>query len=411
MMPTKLYINFILILFVLLACQGEDLIDDRVDPKIRVLDSFESIQLGVDKTISLAYFNIVGNRIDSPDFKWESSDTSVLVVSSDGIINAVGVGEATITVSIQTFEGKTLTQTFDIKVNVEPNLKITTDVPSSILKGDQLDIEFSFVDSITEKELQPESIEWTSQDDKVIAVDENGKITGVEIGRTTIVLSITFEGDTKEQEIELSVIVTPELKIESSDTTIIQNQTLTLNSVFNGSDGQPKDGVEISYTSSNTDIITVDINGKVTAIRKGVAEITGKVIFEGMVYEDKISFNVNLEPKITLTETVNAITEGNSLKFNATFFDENGEENIDVTFTWKTANTESLKVEQNGTITAIQAKDSAIITVSVQYNGETYTEEFAIEIKAKPIEPILEITQKPNTLEHDAEYKVEFTFT
>ena len=411
-MPAKLYINFILILFVLLACQGEDLIDDRVDPKIRVLDRFESIQLGEPgKTISLAYFNIVGNRIDSPDFKWESSDTSVLAVSSDGIINAVGVGEATITVSIQTFEGKTLTQTFDIKVNVEPNLEITTDVPSSILKGNQLDIEFSFVDSNTGKELQPESIEWTSQDDKIIDVDENGKITGVEIGRTTIVLSITFDGDTKEQEIELGVIVTPELKIESSDTAIIQNQTLTLNSVFNGSDGQPKDGVEISYTSSNTDIITVDINGKVTAIRKGVAEITGKVIFEGMVYEDKISFNVNLEPKITLTETVNAITEGNSLKFNATFFDENGEENTDVTFTWKTANTESLKVEQNGTITAIQAKDSAIITVTVQYNGETYTEEFAIEIKAKPIEPILEITQKPNTLEHDAEYKVEFTFT
>ena len=423
MQQSKLLINFIFILFLLLGCQGEDLIEDRVDPEIRVLENLKGIELedgrvidieltlGDDKAIDLAYFDIVGNRIKNPKFTWTSSDENVLTVSSEGIIKAVGGGEATITVSIQTFEDITLTRTFNIRVNVKPKLQIITDV-SSILKGDQLNLEFNLIDSDSGEAIEPETIKWLSTNDQAITVDKNGKITGVEVGRSTITLSVTFNNETITQEIVFDVVVSPELIIKTNgDTTITPNQTLTLNSVFHGLDGQPVNGVEISYMSSNTNIITVDINGKVTAISNGVAEITGMVTFDGDSYEDSISFTVLLEPKITLSETISVITEGDSLKINATFFDEHGEENSDVTFTWKTTNAASLNVEQDGTISAIQAEGSVIVTVTVQYNGETYTNEFPIEIKAKSIEPVLKITQKPNTLEHDAEYKVEFTFT
>ena len=423
MQQSKLLINFIFILFLLLGCQGEDLIEDRVDPEIRVLENLKGIELedgrvidieltlGDDKAIDLAYFDIVGNRIKNPKFTWASSDENVLTVSSEGIIKAVGGGEATITVSIQTFEDITLTRTFNIRVNVKPKLQIITDV-SSILKGDQLNLEFNLIDSDSGEAIEPETIKWLSTNDQAITVDKNGKITGVEVGRSTITLSVTFNNETITQEIVFDVVVSPELIIKTNgDTTITPNQTLTLNSVFHGLDGQPVNGVEISYMSSNTNIITVDINGKVTAISNGVAEITGMVTFDGDSYEDSISFTVLLEPKITLSETISVITEGDSLKINATFFDEHGEENSDVTFTWKTTNAASLNVEQDGTISAIQAEGSVIVTVTVQYNGETYTNEFPIEIKAKSIEPVLKITQKPNTLEHDAEYKVEFTFT
>ncbi len=420
MILSKLYANFIFILFAFLACQGDDLIDDRVPAEIRVLKDFTNIFVGQSNDIELAYLNIIGNRIDNPNFIWMSSNEEVLTVNSDGKVTAISKGDATITVSIVTLDGETIRRTFEIKVQsnvieipkpiITPNLKINSDI-ESILKGKQLEIEFNLMDSNSGEDLTPEDISWTSNDDKILTVDNNGTITGIEIGTATIVLTIIFKGESLTQEIQIDVTVMPMLSIESKDTTILSNQSLTLNSVFSGLDGQPINSVDITYTSSNSDIITVDKNGKVTAVSNGVAEITAKVTFEGMSYEDKISITVNSEPKITLTETINTITEGSSQKLKAIFFDENGDENSEVIFTWNTTNNESLTVEQDGTIRAIQAEDSVIISVSVQYKGQTYTKEFPIEIKAKPIEPVLEITQKPNILEQDAESKVEFTFT
>ena len=420
MQQSKLLPNFIVLLLLLVACQGEDLVDDRVPAEIRVLDSFTNIFVGQKKSFDLVYLNIIGAKIENPDFIWVSSNPSVLTVNSDGEVTAVATGNATITVSIVTLDGKTISRTFQVEVQsnvippseitIAPSLEITTDT-KSLLKGNQLDIEFNFSDSNSGDDLEPDSITWFSKDEQIISVDENGKITAIEIGKTTIVLTITFESQTFEQEIELGVVVTPELKIESERTTIFPNQTLKVSSVFNGFDGQAVEGVEVTYTSSDTNIITVDKDGKITAIIQGTADIVANVVYEGKSYESTLSITVHLQPRISLTNTVESLTQGDSQEFKATFFDENGDENSEVTLTWKTNNSDAITISQDGTITAIQPSESVVITVTAQYNGQTYQSEFTLKVTTRPIEAVLKITQKPSTLEHDGQSQVEFTFT
>ncbi len=112
---------------------------------------------------------------------WTSDNESVAIVDGDGLVTAVGIGEANITATAADGSGVTAT----CKVTVSPKL-----VTSVTLNKNELTIEKSFTAQLAAT-VAPDDADdlgliWTSDNEEVATVDENGLVTAVGEGTATI---------------------------------------------------------------------------------------------------------------------------------------------------------------------------------------------------------------------------------
>ena len=117
---------------------------------------------------------------------WKSSNEAVATVNANGKVTAVAVGETTITAT--TSDGSNLSAS--CKVTVVPTLAetITLDKAEISLEA----TETATLIAIVLPELATDkSVEWTSSDETVAVVDENGEVTAIAIGETIITATTT----------------------------------------------------------------------------------------------------------------------------------------------------------------------------------------------------------------------------
>ena len=108
---------------------------------------------------------------------WKSSDTAVVTVSDTGLVKAVGVGTATIKVSVG-------------KASASCKVTVLQPVTSISLNRSSLTMEatdtFQLQASVYPSNAADQRVQWTSSDPAVASVDENGLVTALKKGTTTV---------------------------------------------------------------------------------------------------------------------------------------------------------------------------------------------------------------------------------
>ena len=108
---------------------------------------------------------------------WKSSDTAVVTVSDTGLVKAVGVGTATIKVSVG-------------KASASCKVTVLQPVTSISLNRSSLTMEatdtFQLQASVYPSNAADQRVQWTSSDPTVTSVDENGLVTALKKGTATV---------------------------------------------------------------------------------------------------------------------------------------------------------------------------------------------------------------------------------
>lgn len=97
------------------SCIGDDIINDRVDPVIRITNPIDSIEVNSSYQLEASFFNNVGKEI-SLDMIWSSSDESTIEVSESGLLTAKQLGNSIITVQGDAPSGEMVQNDFLIVV-------------------------------------------------------------------------------------------------------------------------------------------------------------------------------------------------------------------------------------------------------------------------------------------------------
>lgn len=108
---------FALLLFipVFSACVGEDIVDDYVQPQLRVTNPISEIEAGTNYLFETSFLNNIGMPEDvSPE--WSSSNTDLVTVSSTGLATGVAEGSAMITASFTDEFSETVSRSFELAV-------------------------------------------------------------------------------------------------------------------------------------------------------------------------------------------------------------------------------------------------------------------------------------------------------
>ena len=172
-------------------------------------------------------------------------------------------------------------------------------------------------------------IEWTSSASSIVSVDQNGNITAKAPGKATITCAAT-DGSNKKAACTVKVNVPmSKLTIGTTDSYgdyfdsrngylgfIAQGKSIKLSAKCGSNYGTPTDK-KVTWSSSNTDILTVDKNGKVTANKNASvnseATITASAADGSGVISNQYTFRVMpLFKKINVDDLVVVATPADS---------------------------------------------------------------------------------------------------
>ena len=200
---------------------------------------------------------------------WSSSNEKVAIVDSEGKVTAKGEGEATITA--RTERGKEVQCKVTVKVIeiLATNIKLNKNtIELEVGKSEKLQV------TIEPENVTNKTVSWSSSNETVATVDNEGKVTARGEGEATIVAK-TSNG--KEAKCTIKVkpveIYATSIALNKNSLEIEKDKEEILIATIEPENVTNK---TVIWSSSNEQVATVDQNGKVTAKNDGTAVIIAK---------------------------------------------------------------------------------------------------------------------------------------
>lgn len=195
---------------------------------------------------------------------WSSENDGIATVDNTGNIKAVGVGATTITA--KTINNKTAI----CSVIIEP-INVTGIAINETLKTIEQNEKYTLVATINPVDATNKNITWISNNPNIATVSDAGIVTGVNKGNTTIIAKTEDGSYTAECDFTVTEIKVRGVSLNKTTLTLAIGETNTLIpniTPFNAAN------LNKSWDSSNASIATINSNGTITPLSKGVSIIS-----------------------------------------------------------------------------------------------------------------------------------------
>ena len=276
---------------------------------------------------------------------YESSNTSVAVVSKKGKVTAKKAGACVI--MAKTKSGSMAYCAITVMQGVT-GLELSDDI-LEIAVGEDYKMEAK----ILPKTATNKNVTWNSSNEAVFTVDEEGEITGVG-GGVAVLTCTTEEGGFMDFCVVTVIEEVTTVVLDKNSYKLGLNSSYQLVATVSGEKATNKD---VEWSSSDPDIVSVDDNGRMTGLALGYATITCEAA-DGSGAFDVCEVRVcKLVTNILLDVSYITLIQGKSYELQATV------EPDDATYTepiWTSDNTEIAIVSPKGVITALNPGSTMI---------------------------------------------------
>ena len=308
---------------------------------------------------------------------WSSSDEAIATVDESGLVTAVKAGTVKITATAN--DGSEVTGGYDLTAVWVSMTGITLDTASLDLKIGDIQ---KLTATVAPEDASDPAVTWSSSDEDVASVSEDGTVTAVKPGTATITAAGKTETDVKQT---VSVTVQePNNKVtgitigsEGSVHTLPVPQTLQLTATVAPADADVKN---VKWGSSDPKIATVDENGLVTAVKAGPVKITATAMDgSGTVGEYALTVEWIPVTGIAVAPSATEVTVGGSLKLTVTVAPENASNGK---FTLSISDPKIATVDQEGNVKALRAGKA---TVTATAKDTTNPVSKSVELTVSPM--------------------------
>ncbi len=237
--------------------------DDKYVPVTSIIINEEIPKLNVGDTYTIN----ATVKPDNASFKqllYKSGDESIVTIDKNGKITSKAVGTTTITVISDDNEAITAEATVEVKIGVT---SVTVSGAELVKTGNpqQLSVVVEPEDA-THKE-----VTWSSSNENVATVNDNGLVTAISGGNVTITTTSIDNPSAKGTHNMISKISVTSVDIQEESVEINSGDTTQLHVTVLPENATDK---TVTWTSSDTNIATVDDAGLVAGVGDGEVEIT-----------------------------------------------------------------------------------------------------------------------------------------
>ena len=298
---------------------------------------------------------------------WSTSDKTIATVDGNGLVQAVGEGQAIITAT--TKDGsKTANCTINVKKPIVAVTGVTLDKNEAALKIGET---ATLAATVAPADATNKNVSWSSSDEAIATV-KDGVVTAVAAGKATI--TVTTEDGQKTAECVVTVsepepVVVPvtNVTLDKNEAALKIGETATLAATVAPADATNKN---VSWSSSDEAIATVK-DGVVTAVAAGKATITvttedGQKTANCMVTVSEPEPVVVPVTGVTLDKNEAALKIGETATLAATIAPADA---TNKNVSWASSD-EAIASVKGGVVTAVAAGE-ATVTVTTEDGNKT----------------------------------------
>gem|GEM_PF-2190189 len=319
--------------------------------------SYTSIHIGNNETLTAT---VLPADATNKNVTWSSDNPWVATVNANGLVSAIGAGSANITV-------RTVDGGFEATCYVSattPVSSVTID-PSTV----SIDVgEMYFIMATVEPfNVSNSSLTWSSSNEAVATVTQGGLVRAVGGGTTTITATAADgSGVFDTCIVNVPIYLTAGVTLNKSFTSIHLGSSETLTATVLPTNATNKN---VTWSSDNPWVATVDANGSVSAIGGGSANITARTVDGGFESTCYVSVTTPVSG-ITIDPPEVTIDAGEMYLLMATVEPFNASNS---SLTWSSSNEAVATVTQGGLVRAVSAGTTTITATAADGSGVSGT--------------------------------------
>lgn len=273
---------------------------------------------------------------------WSSSDTALATVNQQGTVTAINGGVVVITAK---------------SGEISASCAVTITVPVENIALDKTNVTLEIGKSttltaiISPNDATDKSVSWSSSESTVASVDANGVVTAKAEGSAVITAKNGNKSASCSVTVLKEVVEVTSISLDETSLDMVKGESARLTASV-----QPEDATDknVSWSSSDATIASVDNGGNVKALKGGRVTISAKAGEKSATCD--VTVTVPLE-SITLDKEYLDLEEGMSETLVATIKPVDA---TDGTVTW-TSTTPSVAIVENGLVTAKAEGETVVI--------------------------------------------------
>ena len=349
-----------------------------------ITPSEKSVTLDKGKTMTLSAAVAPSNATEKA-YSWKSSNENIVKInSSTGVLEAVGVGEATVTATTHGVDEWGLPITAECRVKVNEVFRLSG--PPYVEEGYEAQLFLDYPsDAIVETKV------WKSSDESKLTVDQTGKVTGVsntynattkEYNGVTVTCTIngvtTVGWDMKVAAVQPKKIITQNLTENQGEIQVRVNESLSLASTIYP-ENVPAGAYKIIYQSDQTGLGWINFDTGLIDSNKNTYATTAWVTITVENYDKEKYYisdgrlkrvvAVKVIPyyvkTITLTDIEIEVGQGTVALSPKITSDVDGKAPTNSAVTWTSSDEAIAKVDHSGRVTPV-APGTATVTATAQ---------------------------------------------
>lgn len=276
---------------------------------ITITNAPAELEKGAQVQLGIKY--IPDNTTQSKSVEWKTSDASVAVVSSTGLVTAKKTGTVTITAVSKA----------DSSIQSKVTIKVLSHITDVTVTGPSgtlyTDTKYKFTAKITPDDTTDnKTVIWSVSDSNIAQIAKDGTLSFKKAGTVDVIATVkATSSNTVIKKLTVTgvkrVINVSSVALDKTTVNLKKGETVKLNATIAPADADNK---EVTYTSSNSAVAKVDNTGLVTAIAPGDAVITVTTKDGSKTASCKVTVAKETEP---LAITVTSKISGNDYTFTA----------------------------------------------------------------------------------------------
>jgi Bacterial surface proteins containing Ig-like domains len=337
--------------------------------------NMNNLTLDIGDAQTLVVTVLPGNATDKT-VTWTAANSSIATVSTSGRV--VGVAAGTTTITARTVNGLTATCSVTVNPEVFPPTGISLNVASMSLDiGDAQ----TLAATVRPSDATDKTVTWSTSNSSIATVSTSGRVVGVAAGTATITAR-TVNGFTATCTVTVNpaTVFVTSVSVTPASATLEINGTRSLTATVLPSDATNKN---VSWTSSNTNVATVNASGVVTAKAAGTATITATTTDGSRTATCSITVNAATVAvgSVSVSPTSATLEINGTRSLTATITPSNA---TNQSMSWTSSNTNVATVNASGVVTA-KAAGTATITATTADGNRTATCSITVNPATVPV--------------------------
>ena len=336
----------------------------RIVPDAASMFIADEIQVSVEATVPAGTSN--------PPITWTSSDTMIATVSGEGVVTALGTGEAQIT-------GTLGTATARMRVAVSaPEIASLSIAPatSSVAIGDDTVLAVAAISPAGRVLPTGFPVRWETSDSSIASVDESGRVRALARGYATLRASVGETSATAT--VNVTHAPASVIAVTLRDTAFLVGESAAIVASVADRAGRVIQSPVVAWSSSDTRVAKVDLAGQVSAIAAGKATISATsgsaVATANLTVERRAPSSIQLVPAAP------TVLVGDTAQLFGRVVDQHGKPLGGYPVSWTASNSAIAAVTPNGLLTGTGAGVASLAAASGSLKAQ-----FRVIVASQPI--------------------------